>query len=353
MRNTYADIETVLAELAELDAAGLDAGEGLMMLREQAQRPSLQKLLDSIFAHYSNGCSLSEALARAKEWVHPIVRGLVAAGEKSGNLGEALTRASQFLAMRRNVMTALRTAAIYPFAVLTVGTIISAVVAFIAIPHQWRLIEEMHQHVWFSDPTAPARHLHEYAIWAMRGVALAFAAAWVCSVAFGIAWAVMPANPALHRILIRMPGYGQVFRRYLQFHFVSVLELQLVHGIPLSEALDALAEDSDLPLVSSAAHAAKQGLALGAPLSGVVALCPQIFPAREIWFLKQAERYERLPQYLGELSRRLSDEIRNIEVLVQKYEPLAILVLGVMVGSFAISVFLPAMRWTYFVRLGE
>lgn len=353
MRTSYEDMENVLAELAELDAVGLDAAEGLGLLREQVQRPSLQRLLDSIYDHYSKGCSLSEALSRAKDRVHPIVRGLVAAGEKSGKLGEALTRAAQFLAMRRNVMTALRTAAIYPIAVLTLGTVISVIVAFVAIPYQWRLVEEMHQQLWFADPTAPSRKLYEYAMFAMRAIAIMFATVWLCAVTFCIACAVLPRNPLLHRILIKLPGYGQVFRRYLQFHFVSVLELQLAHGIPLSDALDALAEDPDLPLVSASANAAKQGLALGVPLSGVLAFCPSVFPAGEIWFLKQAERYERLPLYLRELSKKLSEEIRNIEVLIQKFEPLAILVLGVMVGSFAVSVFLPVMRWTYVVKLGE
>ena len=47
------------------------------------------------------------------------------------------------------------------------------------------------------------------------------------------------------------------------------------------------------------------------------------------------------------------EEIRDIEYVIRRYEPVATIVLGVMVALFAIAVFVPVAKWFLFVNLGE
>jgi len=353
MRFHYNDLETLLAQLAELDAAGIDAGEGLAIVRTQAGSRAVRELTDRLLEHYEKGLTLSQAMARLERGVHPIVRGLIAAGEKSGRLGEALLRGAQFLAMRRNVMSALQTVSIYPFAVLTVGALVACLVVFWIIPNQWRLVEQLHQELWSAYPSSPAFHLFQLGMTAMRAVAVLFLAGWLLALVMALVGWLAPANPRFHKVLVHLPGYGFVFRQYLRFHFVSVLALQIEHGIPLPEALETLAEDPDLPLVRSAAHSAHHALLLGTTLSRALTLAPDVFPPEELWLLQQAERYEKVPHFFKQLGAKLSEQIRNIELLVRRLEPLSIIVLGGMVAILAVALMLPLIGWFHIVKLGE
>jgi type II secretory pathway component PulF len=353
MADTFDDLEVLLGELATLDAAGVDAAAAFDTLADRASSRSMRQAISKIHDSYRNGLPLSEALARAGTAVHPVVRGLVRAGEKSGTLGRALAEAAQFLALRRSVISSLRNAAIYPMFVLTVGSIVSALVAFYVVPRQWGMVESMHEELWRVYPGTGSHALLDTAKLAMKSVAVIFCGSWLACVALCLFSSIAPARPALHRIILRLPSYGSVFRRYLLFHFATAVNLQLSHGVPLPDALEALAASDDLPPVADAARSAHHALELGAPLSSGLAPALRLWPRDELWFLQQAEKMQRVPEYFARLAAKMTDEIRDVEMRVRYFEPLAVTVLGIMVAMFAISVFLPASRWYTVINLGE
>lgn len=351
--HAYDDLEIILAELAHLDAAGLNAEEGIAALRERIRRRPLRQALDELEENCRCGLTLGQAMARVGGIFHPVIRGLVVAGEKSGDLAGALVKSASFLAMRRSVLSALRTAGLYPFAVLTVGAIVSVLLAFFILPHQWALVEKMHLQIWRTDHTQSPHSAFVAASIAIRASALLICALWLAAVVLALLMLKAPHQPLLHRVIARLPGFGPVVRRYFLFHFASVLEMQLSRGVPLTQALDALADDASLPLVAEAARCARNSLELGAPMSNGLVRTPIVFPPQELWFLRHAERYEHVPRYFAELANKTAAEIRTIERLILRFEPLAIGLLSIVVAMFLVSVFLPISRWYQFISLGE
>ncbi len=347
------DLESLLGQLAAFDAAGMDAGVALEVLESGARKRGVRQLLRELSAQYENGAPLSVALERVGDKVPPVIQQLVRAGEKSGDLNAALREAAHYLAMRRCVTTAFVNALIYPMALLTVGAIVSSLVAFYIVPRQWAVIEQIHLEYWRYFPQAASPEIVRYAILSIQAVAVLFLLAWAAAASLCVFGLVAPSHPRLHQFVAKLPGYGKIFSRYMRFHFATTLALQLRRNVPISDALQALANDDQLPLVSKAARSALHAVELGQPLSSGLAAEGTVFPAEEIWFVQQAERYEKLPTYFEQLAQRMEEDLARMAETIQRMEPAAVAVISVLVALFAVSVFLPVTKWYMVINLGE
>jgi general secretion pathway protein F len=155
-----------------------------------------------------------------------------------------------------------------------------------------------------------------------------------------------------HVLLLSTPVYGRVFRNYLLYHFSGVASLLLREGVPVDVAMQNLEALDDSPLLCDAAAAVRRAARVGKPVSAGIENVAW-FPRSELWLMANAERQERLDDYLEDLCTRTARSMDRAEVIFRHLEPSLIMCLAGVTAVYIVSVFLPLATIFRYVRLGE
>lgn len=337
-------------ELASLESARLPLPEGLRFAASQARRPRFAEALRGLSRSADSGVELSKAMAQRPDVFPKLYVSLVRAGERGGNMLDALRNMGEFLNMRRRIISAFRSALIYPAFVLTVAVAISWFVTGSLIPTLVENIRATSQLVGQSVTHYPPM------------IQTAFAVQYVIVGLFTVLWAIalllllgglfFPTTRAYQLILLRLPLYGFLMRYYLRYHFAGVTSMLLKEGVPLDEALDNLSALNDSPLIAEAATNAREYVEHGRPLSAAMAEVAW-FSESEAVLLKNAEQQEQVLPYLQELHERTSSAVGRLEQVVFSLEPTLISTLAVAVGTYVIAVLIPLLSYTKYIALGD
>ena len=325
MKHDWAAIEELSIEMASLDAAGMPLSDGLRLAARRARRKGFVSQLEDVARQCEAGVPLSQALARQEGAFPGIFVSLVRAGEAGGNMLEALRGMTRFVERRRAVTDALRTAALYPLIVLAIATGVSYFVTFRIFPDFIGRLDQMHLLAVHQSPGAA--NWFAVAIAAQHACFAVFALLLAVAVAMALLGLVAPSSRWYHRLLLAMPVYGRVFRNYLLYHFSGVASLLLGGGVPMAVAMDNLEALDDSPLLREAAVAARRAAELGKPVStGLESV--DWFPRSELWLMANAEKQERLDDYLQDLCARTARSVERAEAVFRHLEPSLIMCLA-------------------------
>jgi type IV pilus assembly protein PilC len=349
-RLDWKGIEDLNAELASLDSAGMALPEGLAFAARQARKSGTREALAEAARAVESGLQLSDALARVRGLVPDLVVSLIRAGERGGNMLSALRQMGSFLEMRRRVVWAMQAAAVYPVLVLTFALGISWFLTFNLLPDFMTRVQAV-------SPLLPGKgdqfpRLISIAFLVQRGGVAVFALLWLAVLGILVASIVAPRSRGYQEMLLRLPLYGNLLRKYLLYNLSGVLGLLLREGVPLPDALDNLEALRESPLLSNAASSGRRAIERGQPLSEGLKAAAWI-PRSELWLMGNAEKQELLDQYMNDLAARSTESIGRSEQLFRNLEPTLIAGLAIVVGGYVVSVFIPMARVFSIVHLGE
>ena len=150
-------------------------------------------------------------------------------------------------------------------------------------------------------------------------------------------------KPYWHRLLLSLPVLGEFFRDVAVTHFCRDMGVMLQSGLPLFEALTteaaAMENRAVAKLASSLAQAVAQGRSLSAELSR-----PRyaLFPPLAIRMIAAGEKTGRLAEtfaYLEEFYAAETD--RRIKGMTVIFEPLLLVVIGLIVAFLAMAIMTP------------
>jgi type IV pilus assembly protein PilC len=111
-------------QLAVMLDTGVTLAEALECCSENASRPQVKELLESLSSQVHNGIDFSVALSKHPRSFPKLYVALIQASEKSGMMSRLLTRATQYLKDEQEILRKVRGALTYPgimfgFALLT------------------------------------------------------------------------------------------------------------------------------------------------------------------------------------------------------------------------------------------
>ena len=126
-RITTKDKIVFLRQLSTLIGAGLPLAQSLHTVLEQTQNKKMQQVVEEIIAEVEGGHTLSDAFGKHPDVFDKVVLALVAAGEASGTLDDALKRVAAQKEKDAAMLSKIRGAMVYPAIVLLVilGVMIS------------------------------------------------------------------------------------------------------------------------------------------------------------------------------------------------------------------------------------
>lgn len=349
MFSSVSQIEKLLftRELSVLLKSGVVLGEALESLESKTRTKNLQTIISSLLADIENGQLLSHALARFPKVFDPLYLNMVKIGEASGTLQENLEFLSGQLdssyALRKKIQGIL----LYPTIVLSMALLLGSMISIFILPRLLKLFESF-------DVVLPlsTRMLLAFSSLMERHGVLIFSIIFLCGILWHLFIELPIIKPYWHRFLLSLPVFGEFFQDIAVAHFCRDMGTMLQSGLPIFEALlveEAVMEDRAIArLVGELAVAVSEGRTLADQLSRKQYV---LIPPLAIKMIAAGEKTGQLSETLLYLENFFVAEVdRKIKNMTVLFEPLLLIVIGLIVAFLALAILTPIYSLTGSVR---
>jgi general secretion pathway protein F len=325
------DVLEATRALAALLAAGVPLVRALTIAASIVP-PRVAATLDDVRTRISAGSALADALGRHPSAFSPLYRGVVRAGERSGDLAESFNALAKQLDGEARLRARLLSATIYPALLAVAGTITVAMLVLFVLPRFAELLADAHS-------TLPATTA------ALLAASNWLGHAWpvVVVMLVGIVAAVVGMSRTesgtrlIAGLLVRAPVVGTLRRNILASRLARLLAVLLGGGAPLLTALDDTFDSLSDPLARDEVARVRARVREGRSLHGALAE-GSLFPPVLARLVAVGEESGTLRAFF-ERSAELCEERaeRTLERLVTFIEPAMIVAFGVLIAFVALS----------------
>lgn len=337
------DLTTTTRQLATLLEAGLPLVRALRTLERQAKgnRPALNKVLGNLADQVEGGATFSESLAAHPKSFNKLYVSMVRAGEASGAMEVVLVRLAEFMEKAQRIAGKVKSAMMYPLAVLTIAGGITAGLMIFIVPKFTKMFDEM-------LPGEPLPAITQFVANASNALAnhavVVFACLAVFVVIFKLILKTKPGAFAFDTVALKCPPFNSLVVRNASARFCRTLGTLMASGVAVLQALQIVKDTSGNELVSRAIQdvhdAVKEGEGMTKPLEK-----SHVFPLMLCSMVEVGEETGALPDMLNRVAGVYEEEVdRAVEGLTSMIEPLMICFLAVVVGGIVIAMFAPMVK---------
>jgi len=321
----------LVARVAELAKTGLPLPGGLRAAAAELPRGKLARAMAAVAAALERGQSLDQALSAQHGRFPPHLRGLVAAGARSGKLGEVLEQFVQFRQFRADIRRGLWQTLAYPLLLLALMAGFVLFFTHYFIPSFQQIRDEFRTEM-------PSPGLIRLLFWlsAHEGLMLwVVLAALVAIVAGG--W--FAGKIGRRSVLNRLPLFGGVLRYSGLAEFSQLLRLLVENGIPLPESLRLTADGIGDAYLAAGCRQLAERVEAGQPLPDAIYGLPQFTPLFRPLF-QWGQTHSALPAALGTMARLSTRRVElQTEMLRWIVPPVAVVAVMALISSI-LTIFL-------------
>ncbi|MDA0672445.1 MAG: type II secretion system F family protein [Cyanobacteria bacterium] len=328
-------------QFAALVNAGVALVRGLGVLGEECPNPKLKRALEEINSDVQQGTSLSESMRKHPGCFDNLYVSLVQAGEVGGVLDEVLNRLAKLLEDLNRLQNQIKSAMAYPVVVSILATVIFVAMTVFLLPTFAEIFEQF-------DAELPlftrimlqiSKFLRQPLNWVLMVAAF---------VGAGFAYRRYYATPAgkrtMDRFFLKMPLFGDLVQKTATARFCRTFGALSRSGVPILTSMEIVRDTAGNQVISDAIDDARSEIQTG----GMISLALQqhrVFPVMAIQMISIGEETGELDQMLMKVADFYEDEVEQaVKALTSIMEPLMIIVLGAMVGSILISMYLPMFK---------
>ena len=329
------DILFFTQELATLLNAGVPIDRALSITAELTERASFRALVLDIVRLIKGGKSLADSLAVHTAYFSELYINMVRAGEASGSLAQIFDRLSEFERTRDDLRGYIISSLIYP-GLLTLVGLGSVIVLLEFVVPRFATI--------FSDPrmTIPAptlmlltvsRYLQDYGL-AAAAVLFAALIAFVTYIrsAAGAMW--------WDTFRLRLPVLGDALRKAETARFARAMGTLVAASVPLVQSIGISRGILNNRRIAGSLERVVQGVKRGEGIAGPMAKAGE-FPPLASHLLSVGEETGNLDAMFNRMADIYDTETRTaIRRFTSLFEPLIILVMGLLIGTLILSLML-------------
>ena len=263
---------------------------------------------------------------------------MVKAGEAAGAMETILSRLAFFMEKNARIIGKIKSAMIYPIAVLVIAGGIMVFLMVAIVPKFRDIFRDLTPGQGLPALTETVIDISNYLQHNLPTMAIVL----VSFIVFvKIANRTKYGKFGFDFLKYRMPLFGPIVSKGSISRFARTLGTLMSAGVPVLTALNIVRDTSGNEVVANAVQkvhdAVKEGEGIAAPLS-----VTNVFPQMVISMIEVGEETGRLPDMLEKIADTYDEEVDNaVNALTSLIEPLLIIVMGGMVGVIVIAMFLP------------
>jgi type IV pilus assembly protein PilC len=317
--------------------AGLPLVQCLEILAGQQENKTFQKILNGTRASVEGGSTLSAAMKQYDKVFDALYYNMVEAGETGGILDTILQRLSSYIEKNVKLKRAVKSAMIYPIAVLGIAGAVIILLLWKVVPIFITLFNGLG--VDLPLPTRIVIMLSNFVGSIYGLLILVFFVGIIFALKF---WYGTPQGRyAIDSILLKLPLIGILLRKIAVARFTRTLGTLISSGVPILEGLDITARTSGNAVVERAITETRKAVEAGRSLVDPLKET-DVFPGMVTQMIGVGEQTGAMDAMLQKIADFYEDEVdAAVKDLLTAMEPIMIVVLGVVVGGIVISMYLP------------
>ena len=331
------DLAVMTRQWSAMLRAGVPVVQALGMLCRSMNSKGLVAVMQGVRSDVEAGVALHVALAKRPQHFSGLYVHMVQAGEAAGILDTMMERLSLTLEKNEAMRSKIRSALMYPIAVMLVALGILVMILVLVVP----VFQDVFQSFGAELPLATQ---------VVVGLSNALVRVWPVALPVGLLlmWAAQQNSPAANRVRqwlarwwLRWPVLGPLLTTAVVARWAQTLSALLAAGVPLPEALGPTAQACDHPVFERTTMQLQRRVVQGHSLSDSMAQSRR-FPAMIVQLCATGEETGALHSLLGRagglMESELDDQVNGLSSLL---EPLIIVVLGGFIGAILVAMYLP------------
>jgi general secretion pathway protein F len=332
IRGKRRDVLFFTQELSTLLNAGIPLDRALSITCELTERSSFQAIVSDVLRVLKGGKSLAESLETHPEYFSELFVNMVRAGEASGSLATVFDRLSEFERTRDDLRSYIVSSMVYPclLAMVGIGSII--VLMSFVVPRFASVFEQ--SHMVMPLPTQmlvnTSRVVQEYG-WIVVGVVVVLIVVWQAYIHTpkGRLW--------WDSLVLRIPLLGIALRKAETARFARAMGTLIANTVPLVQAISISRAILNNRRIAGSLDVVAQGVKRGEGIAAPLKRSGQ-FPLLAGHLLTVGEETGRLDTMFHRMADIYETDTRAaIKRFTSLFEPLIILVMGIIVGTLILS----------------
>lgn len=331
------DIVIFTRQLATLIIAGIPLIRALELLSNHSNNPYFSFLIQEIKQKIKYGASLSEALQHHIKYFDTLFCNLIAAGEQSGTLDILLEDLALYQEKKQLLQKKLRKALSYPIVIISIATIVTAILLIKVIPQ----FELLFQNNGKQIPNFTALILkislfsQQYG-WLLLLVLLLFSINYIIFIKYSLKF-----RRLIDSLLLRLIILGPLLKKAAIARFCRTLATTYAAGMSILDALTVSAKASNNLFYQEIITKIYDDIASGEQFNYAMQKTA-VFPPVIVQMIAIGEESGSLEDMLYKVAQMYEQEIEIvIDNLSSLLEPIIISILGIIIGSIVIAMYLP------------
>jgi type IV pilus assembly protein PilC len=321
-------------QLSFMIDAGLPLNQCFEILGSQQENKTFQKVLFQVRQDIEAGSSLTDGLKQHPKVFNELYTNMISAGEAGGILDTVLQRLSIQIEKNVKLKRAIRSAMIYPVAVISIAILVVIIILWKVIPTFAALFEGLGAEL--PLPTritvALSTFLGNYFIYIVGVMVIA---------AFAVRYYYHTYRGRRDKLILKVPVLGVVMRKIAISRFCRTLGTLISSGVPILDAMEITAKTSGNAIIEDGILGARKSIEEGKTIADPLR-DTNLFPGMVIHMISVGEQTGELDAMVSKVADFYEDEVdAAIANLLSLLEPLIILFLGAAIGGIVISMYMP------------
>ncbi|HEV2720270.1 MAG TPA: type II secretion system F family protein [Thermoanaerobaculia bacterium] len=316
--------------------AGLPLVQCLEILGSQQENKVFKRALIQIRQDVESGSNLADAMRKHPKIFNDLFTNMIAAGEAGGILDTILQRLSTYIEKSVKLNSQVKSAMIYPVAVISIACIVVAIILWKVIPVFASLFTSL-------GATLP---LPTRVVIALSNFIASYW--WLIAIIIGSGiyslrryHETYKGKRVIDGILLRVPVLGILLRKIAVARFCRTLSTLTSSGVPILDGLTITARTAGNSIIEDAIMATRksveEGKTISEPLSDT-----DVFPSMVVQMIAVGEQTGALDTMLSKIADFYEDEVDvAVAGLMKLLEPVLIAFLGVAIGGIVIAMYMP------------
>ncbi|HEX7828221.1 MAG TPA: type II secretion system F family protein [Thermoanaerobaculia bacterium] len=316
--------------------AGLPLVQCLEILGSQQDHKVFKRTIIQVRQDVESGSSLADAMRRHPKVFSDLFTNMVAAGEAGGILDTILQRLATYIEKSVKLNAQVKSAMIYPVAVISIACIVVAIILWKVIPVFAALFESLGAEL--PMPTRIVIALSNFIadFWwlvGILGVAGVYATKRYHQTYKG--------KRVLDGLLLKAPVIGILLRKIAVARFCRTLATLTSSGVPILDGLQITARTAGNAVIEDAIMATRKSVEEGKTISEPLG-DTEVFPPMVVQMIAVGEQTGALDTMLSKIADFYEEEVDvAVAGLMKLLEPILIAFLGVAIGGIVIAMYMP------------
>ncbi|MDR2012852.1 MAG: type II secretion system F family protein [Rhodanobacter sp.] len=334
------DIAIFSRQLATMMAAGVPIVQGFDIVAGGQTNPRMRSMLMDVKTEIESGAALHEALGKHPLQFDELFRNLVRAGESAGVLDTVLDTVASYKESIENIKGKIKKAMFYPAGVLTVAFLVSCILLIFVIPQFEQVFKNFNTQLpAFTQMLVNMSHFMVSYWWVVLGLLIGTIVGLVMLYRRSKGFSRFVGS-----MMLRFPVIGVILRQSAIARFARTLAVTFKAGVPLVEALDSVASATGSVIYNEAVKRIREDVAVGHQMQ-LAMRQTNLFPNMVVQMVAVGEESGALDAMLFKVAEFYETEINNaVDSLSSLLEPIIMVVIGGLVGSMVIGMYLPIFK---------